>query len=295
MGAFLSREYLERGAGGAPGPPAHVPPPGDQARNHDDGALPLFRPPRCSIAVVADGLAPAGRGGNGAGGCIGDLGSGPPVIAGAVAVHRARPGRWSRACPWAPDCTPRRPRKPRLMAAVAAGDPAAAQRAGERLERCDGLIFVITVPSTFRAMLRGSRERRAWLDSLPERVDQQCRAWNLSLDGDPWHGSNALVLPVRRGGEQFALRLTAPDESFPAEVAALRFWAGRGTVLLVETDLGAGTMLLERLDPTRSPATLPLAEANHHAGTTTRRLAVRRPRSRGCSAPASWCGTGWPR
>ena len=54
------------------------------------------------------------------------------------------------------------------------------------------------------------------------------------------------------------MRLTAPDESFPAEVAALRFWAGRGTVLLVETDLGAGTMLLERLDPTRSLATLPL-------------------------------------
>ena len=124
---------------------------------------------------------------------------------------------------------------------------------------------VITVPSTFRAMLRGSHERRAWRDSLPERVDQQCRAWNLSLDGDPWHGSNSLVLPVRRRGEQFALRLTAPDESFPAEVAALRFWDGRGTVLLVETDLGAGTMLLERLDPTRSPATLPLAEANHHA------------------------------
>ena len=165
----------------------------------------------------------------------------------------------------------------RLIAAVSVGDPAAAQRAGERLERRDGLISVITVPSTFRAMLRGSHERRAWLDSLPERVDQQCRAWNLSLDGDPWHGSNALVLPVRRGGEQFALRLTAPDDSFPAEVAALRFWAGRGTVLLVETDLGAGTMLLERLDPTRSLATLPLAEANHHAGTMMRRLAVPAP------------------
>jgi streptomycin 6-kinase len=73
------------------------------------------------------------------------------------------------------------------------------------------------------------------------------------------------------------LRLTAPDESFPAEVAALRFWAGRGTVLLVETDLGAGTMLLERLDPTRSLATLPLAEANHHAGRMMRRLAVPAP------------------
>ena len=73
------------------------------------------------------------------------------------------------------------------------------------------------------------------------------------------------------------MRLTAPDESFPAEVAALRFWAGRGTVLLVETDLGAGTMLLERLDLTRSVATLPLAEANHHAGRMMRRLAVPAP------------------
>ena len=80
------------------------------------------------------------------------------------------------------------------------------------------------------------------------------------------------------------MRLTAPDESFPAEVAALRFWAGRGTVLLVETDLGAGTMLLERLDPTRSLATLPLAEANHHAGRMMRRLAVPAPSD---SAPVS--------
>jgi streptomycin 6-kinase len=126
-------------------------------------------------------------------------------------------------------------------------------------------------------MLRGSHERRGWLDSLPGRVDQQCRAWNLSLDGDPWHGSNALVFPVRRGGERFALRLTAPGESFPAEVAALRFWAGRGTVLLVETDLGAGTMLLERLDGSRSLATLPLSNANHHAGQMMRRLAVPAP------------------
>ena len=192
----------------------------------------------------------------------------------------------------------------RLIAAVSVGDPAAARRAGERLERCDGLIFVITVPSTFRAMLRGSHERRAWLDSLPERVDRQCRAWNLSLDGDPWHGSNALVLPVRRGGEQFALRLTAPDESFPAEVAALRFWAGRGTVLLVETDLGAGTMLLERLDPTRSLATLPLAEANHHAGRMMRRLAVPAPswvlstgelvRDRLATLKSDWAALGRP-
>src|ERR1700722_19367699 len=91
------------------------------------------------------------------------------------AIYRARSMSLPLTRPGALLIVARRPDpgNGRLIAAVSVGDPAAAQRAGERLERCDGLIFVITIPSTFRAMLRGSRERRAWLDSLPERVDQQ--------------------------------------------------------------------------------------------------------------------------
>jgi streptomycin 6-kinase len=75
-------------------------------------------------------------------------------------------------------------------------------------------------------------------------------------------------------------------------------------VLLVETDLGAGTMLLERLDPARSLATLPLAEANHHAGTVMRRLAVPAPswvtstgelvRDRLATLEADWVALGRP-
>lgn len=39
---------------------------------------------------------------------------------------------------------------------------------------------------------------RSWLDELPARVADRCAAWGLDLDGRPWHGSNALVVPVRR-------------------------------------------------------------------------------------------------
>ncbi len=117
----------------------------------------------------------------------------------------------------------------------------------------------------------------AWLDALPALVEEQLTRWGLVLDGVVRHGSNALVLPVRRSGEPLALRLTPPSEAVYAEVAALRFWDGRGTVRLVAVDVPAGAMLLERLDATRSAQDLPMDEAVTVVGRMMRRLAVPPP------------------
>jgi hypothetical protein len=56
---------------------------------------------------------------------------------------------------------------------------------------------MITVPGTFRVMPRWWHDHRgrAWLDALPVLVASQCRRWDLQVDGDPLHGSNALVVP----------------------------------------------------------------------------------------------------
>ena len=35
-----------------------------------------------------------------------------------------------------------------------------------------------------------------WLDALPVLVAVRCRQWDFHVDGDPLHGSNALVVPV---------------------------------------------------------------------------------------------------
>lgn len=130
------------------------------------------------------------------------------------------------------------------------------------------------VPQTFRDMPRWWSEGTTWLDSLPERIRQQCDVWDLTPDGTAWHGSNALVLPVRRGNQPCVLRLAPPDERTRGELAALEFWRGRGTVLQYESDADAGAALLERLDGDRTLGRLALEPAAEILGTIMRRLAV---------------------
>ncbi|SKC36859.1 aminoglycoside phosphotransferase family protein [Krasilnikoviella flava] len=138
---------------------------------------------------------------------------------------------------------------------------------------------MITVPPSFRAMPRWWHDDagRGWLDVLPGGVAARCAAWGLVVDGEPAHGSNALVVPVRRGDERLALRLAPPGDDVAGEVRALRVWAGRGTVLLVDADEGEGATLLERLDGGRSLADEPLDVAVEVLAGLTRTLAVPAP------------------
>jgi len=133
---------------------------------------------------------------------------------------------------------------------------------------------LIEVPAAFRAMPRWWTQGPAWLDNLPVAVRDRCLRWRLRLDGRPAHGSNALVVPVVRDGEPLVLRMTPPGPEVAGQVRALRFWAGRGTVLLHDADEAGGAMLLERLDGTRQVTGLPVADAMVVLGQVMRRLAV---------------------
>jgi len=134
----------------------------------------------------------------------------------------------------------------------------------------------LTVPESFRAMPRWWHDDagRTWLDTLPALVEEHCGTWGLVVDGEPWHGSNALVVPVRRDGEPLALRLAPPGDDVAQEVRALRLWAGRGTVRLVDADLGARATLLERLEGSRTLQDEPLDVALPVLGALMRTLAV---------------------
>jgi streptomycin 6-kinase len=162
----------------------------------------------------------------------------------------------------------------------------------------------IVVPKAFLDMPRWWQEGTDWLDALPDTAEAACRQWGLRLDGEPQHGSNALVLPVRRGDERLALRLTPPGPEVGDQVAALRFWAGRGTVRLEAADLAAGAMLLERLAMDGSLRALPIEEALAVLGAMMRRLAVPAPASvpgtaaivadRAAALPSDWERLGRP-
>lgn len=137
---------------------------------------------------------------------------------------------------------------------------------------------MITVPLAFREMPRWWHDAagREWLDRLPSLVAEQCRCWDLQVDGGPLHGSNALVVPVQRGAEAAVLRLAPPGDDVSREAEALRWWDGRGTVRLLEADVPARAMLLERLSA-RSLQSVPLGEAVPIIADLAARMAVPAP------------------
>jgi streptomycin 6-kinase len=116
-----------------------------------------------------------------------------------------------------------------------------------------------------------------WLATLPRLVRDQCRRWNLRLDGPVRHGSNAIAIAVTRADEELMLRMAPPRPDVDEQVRALRFWNGRGTVRLVQADPQRGALLLERLAADDSPRLVPVDIALGVLGRMMRRLAIPAP------------------
>ncbi|WP_198536330.1 aminoglycoside phosphotransferase family protein [Streptomyces resistomycificus] len=93
---------------------------------------------------------------------------------------------------------------------------------------------------------------RAFVAGLPRLTAEFLDRWELTVDGRPMHGVSALVLPVvRADAGRAVLKLQLLDEESEGEPVALRVWDGDQAVRLLDHDEATGTMLLERLDPTR--------------------------------------------
>lgn len=135
---------------------------------------------------------------------------------------------------------------------------------------------MIVVPTDFAEsrIRRNGDEARHWVASLPRLVDQLCRRWKITLtDEPPRYGDLGLVFAA----EDCVLKVSWIDETSVHEALALRAWNGHGAVRLLEADPEHGALLLERLDPDRSLAELPLLEAAAIAGELIRTLAVPAP------------------
>jgi len=124
----------------------------------------------------------------------------------------------------------------------------------------------------------GSPDGRAWMAAVHALSGHLARQWDLTVTSE-WfrHGYNAVVLPVAQGGRPLALKLTWPPAQARGEAEALAAWRGRGVVELVAADLPRGALLLERLDASRSLASIPLAEAAATAGALIRTQAIQPP------------------
>lgn len=91
---------------------------------------------------------------------------------------------------------------------------------------------------------------RHWLRRLPELVSQCRRRWELELFAPYENLSYNLVIPGRTmGGALIVLKAGVPCRELETEVAALKLFRGAGAVRLLEEDVTAGVLLLERLIP----------------------------------------------
>jgi streptomycin 6-kinase len=118
---------------------------------------------------------------------------------------------------------------------------------------------------------------KEWLNELPNKIQEYCRRWRLTVEGEPWHGYIGLVLPVRKGEQSCVLKLTWVDDETRHEALALELWNGNGAVKLLDAEPTEGALLLERLDPARSLADMPIDDAAKISAELLKRLTIPAP------------------
>ncbi|MEU9401623.1 aminoglycoside phosphotransferase family protein [Streptomyces sp. NPDC048242] len=106
--------------------------------------------------------------------------------------------------------------------------------------------------------MTGVPGERAAREDLRERTVRFLRRWNLRADGAARSGTSSLVTPVTApDGTPAALKVQHLDAECAGEAAALPTCSGDGAVRLLRDDPPTATLLLERLDATRSLTDLP--------------------------------------
>ena len=142
------------------------------------------------------------------------------------------------------------------------------------------------VPEQFRAFVHRFSEQDGavggpsgadWSARLPRLLAEVLDQWGLEPLGVGATGWTAVVVPVRRDGEQLALKLVWPHLESRDEPLVLRRWDGRGAVRLVAADPGRGALLLEALDPARDLRSVDVDTACQTVGELLRELNVPAP------------------
>ena len=89
-----------------------------------------------------------------------------------------------------------------------------------------------------------------WSRNLPGILRELCQTLHVTLDSPfPSLSFNYVAPGIRSDGLEVVLKVGVPTREVEAEIAALRLWAGNGSVELLEAIPEKGALLLERLSP----------------------------------------------
>jgi streptomycin 6-kinase len=106
------------------------------------------------------------------------------------------------------------------------------------------------VPEGLRRSVAGAEGGDEWLTALPALVARAAQRWQLTL-GRPFEdGMAAWTAPVTGpAGAPAVLKISYPDPEARHEAAALRVWAGRGAVRILDSHQDDWALLLARCTP----------------------------------------------
>jgi streptomycin 6-kinase len=126
-----------------------------------------------------------------------------------------------------------------------------ARSAGRHNERVAAFVLPGNLMDSVRS--EPADERREWLRTLPEIVQEVAARWSLHL-GQPYQpgGRCAWVAPARnRAGQDLVLKVAWRHDEAIHEAHGLRMWAGNGAVRLYDSDTvdTSDVLLLERCHP----------------------------------------------
>ncbi|MEU6747281.1 aminoglycoside phosphotransferase family protein [Spirillospora sp. NPDC046719] len=138
---------------------------------------------------------------------------------------------------------------------------------------------MVTIPTALADAItrREGEAGREWIAALPDLIVRHAEQWRCEFAGPAWHGETAIALPVAGPHGPAVLKLAYPHPRSRVEAIALRCFAGRGAVRVLESDDDAFALLLERAGPQTLDAVPSVDEAIEIAGGLARRLAVPAP------------------
>ena len=116
---------------------------------------------------------------------------------------------------------------------------------------------ITEIPESFKRTVSGaSTSGAAWLDSLPGLITECESRWKITA-GAPFALSFNYVAPaLTADGQSVVLKLGVPSSELAGEIRTLQSYAGSAAVRLLDSDEGRGMMLLERIEPGYTLASL---------------------------------------
>ena len=124
--------------------------------------------------------------------------------------------------------------------------------------------MLVTVPNGLGHSVSGAEGGDQWLAAIPELVARAAQRWQLAL-GRPFEdGMSAWAAPaVTPSGTEAVLKISYPHSEARHEAAALRVWAGRGAVQILDSHEEDWALLLRRCEPGTALRDAGLSEVEH--------------------------------